>query len=1399
MKVNQNAQYDDLADYARKGQWEELLKKIDSTGDQTQISLQLLKIQALRATGAGEVANKTLVEFALNQRECPVSSASALAEELIQCSYFKLSQRFIDALERSEHPSAYFLRASQLREEAKYADALKALSRLKTYSEFWFHLAQLSEAWIRIRQAHLRKAEECLEGAQNDSTIATQKLIARFELASGQLEKAVQRLELVANRQPFDWEWPHLLASASLSLGKKNLADAIELVELGIRRQPRHAESWALLAMFKLSTGLDDQALKCASQALAIKPWLDTPVTPFIENHVSKRKFKEAGKFLKNVLRLADTPRRQAIALDLMRLEGARKKPILELATKLSEQFDNESDVLRSVAAAYISLNQRDLAAPLLEKIIERNPYDLATKNNLAALYKERGDLDDAIRLWSQLAKKGELSSKLNLAQAYTERGDYDTAKHLWTEIAQAKNREDPRIYRGFAHICVRQGDLNKSLEYVEQACLKEPSNAKNWLLKASLTRQLESAAKACDLLESVIQQVDTPVELRKELVRLWRIILIPGVILRRISEWISENPAEISYYLLYSSEAERIAEYSSAEEALRKARDIDESLGTVELVRYLLRRAKYSEAKTIAEQWAQKNQTDIRPWAQLAEVCFLENDPEAALDAINNALAIEPLRSSLIRQKIGVLLSLERFSDAELCARLLWEHNQEYNSFSMLLRTIERQQHFDRASILVREVLERDPKDTWLRLRYARQLRLKGDTKGSIFVLEQLYNDLPESDLAAKNLIATYLRSGDRTGALKISADFSSRFPDRADLQLSLSEILMRQGLVPEARKILDYIRNTSPEILEAWISAALVERHESNAEGEKTLWRLIAKKFPTSRWARNAWPHWLRLGMEKEFEKALNEWRMAEPNNAEPWWIAYSVATKLSRYVIAMQILDGVERRTGRTPNVLAARATAASEQYKMSAAERYITEACNLSPTNVDFLERKIAINLKSGNWSEFDQDFNRLCYLLSNQKFNIYERLFFNLNCHPSWQSSELFKFYQDWGRRLARTEMQSRFDQPIKYKKDRKIRVGYISPDFRKHVVAKFTKPILEHHERKDFELFGYAHLENETADSWTKDFQQYFDHWREIQFWSMDELENKIRADSIDILVDLAGHTSNNKLELFLRRVAPIQASHIVGAGQTTGLPCVDYLVTSDELWPKEEECNASEKIERIKHRGIVFDIPEDALAVVEPPSLKHGRVLFGVFARPLRVNYRCISMWSKILKAVPNSVIRFEHAPYLESDIQARFIEMFSGEGIDSSRVEFRHTRPYWRAFQEIDIQLDPFPAGSGSTATEGLYMGRPVITKIDRPAMGRATHAQLVALELDEICSARTDDEYVVKAINLASNSALLQDLSRNLRSRFLASPIVYYEGYAKELASTYRKWMSQFYIED
>ena len=247
------------------------------------------------------------------------------------------------------------------------------------------------------------------------------------------------------------------------------------------------------------------------------------------------------------------------------------------------------------------------------------------------------------------------------------------------------------------------------------------------------------------------------------------------------------------------------------------------------------------------------------------------------------------------------------------------------------------------------------------------------------------------------------------------------------------------------------------------------------------------------------------------------------------------------------------------------------------------------------------------------------------------------LLFNANYCPNHTSEEIFSYYQQFNDKFG-LPLQKEWQPftPIK-KPKKKLKIGYVSPDFRNHSMKGFLKPVLANHNHEYFEIYAFAELSKE--DHVTKQYQSYVDHWIPTQNLTDEQMVQKIRDMEIDILVDLAGHTNGNRLEVFARKPAPVSLSWWIGSAYTTGLSSIDYFITDKVMAPEGNENLFSEKICHLPHHAAIWDPDSNQMGEVGPlPALKKGHITFGTLTRAIRINDRVIKVWADILKRVKNS-----------------------------------------------------------------------------------------------------------------------------------------------------------------
>ena len=398
---------------------------------------------------------------------------------------------------------------------------------------------------------------------------------------------------------------------------------------------------------------------------------------------------------------------------------------------------------------------------------------------------------------------------------------------------------------------------------------------------------------------------------------------------------------------------------------------------------------------------------------------------------------------------------------------------------------------------------------------------------------------------------------------------------------------------------------------------------------------------------------------------------------------------------------------------------------------------------------------------------------------------FSSLLFTSNYHPDKSSEEIFAAYQEYDRRFCVPLRDQWLPFSNNPEPDRRLRVGYVSPDFRICSASYFLEPLLANHSKSVVEVFAYAQLAVE--DQMTAAYKSYVDHWVPTLGMNDVDLTERIRADQIDILVDTAGHCANHRLGVFARKPAPVSLSWL-GYGYTTGLSAIDYYLTDDMAAPPGSEHLFSEAPWPLDPFAYVYR-PAQGMGEVSPlPALSRGYITFGTLTRSVRINYRTIRVWAQILQQVPNARLIIDSVSYKEVPVQDSLAELFAAHGISRDRLEIGCHSPPWDTLRRIDIGLDCFPHNSGTTLLETLYMGIPFITLADRPSMGRLGSSILRALGRSEWIS-QTEEEYVRKAVALASNLPTLEINRAVQRGQMKASPLMDEQAFAQKVESAYR----------
>jgi protein O-GlcNAc transferase len=352
--------------------------------------------------------------------------------------------------------------------------------------------------------------------------------------------------------------------------------------------------------------------------------------------------------------------------------------------------------------------------------------------------------------------------------------------------------------------------------------------------------------------------------------------------------------------------------------------------------------------------------------------------------------------------------------------------------------------------------------------------------------------------------------------------------------------------------------------------------------------------------------------------------------------------------------------------------------------------------------------------------------------------------------------------------------------------ERRLRIGFVSPDFRDHVVGRNILALFQHRDRAAGEFFCYSNLV--VADALTGTFRQLADHWRDIPAVPPQNVAEQIRQDGIDILVDLALHMAGTSLMVFARKPAPVQVT-FAGYPGSTGVETIDYRLSDPYLDPPEHDSLYSEKTIRLPHSFWCYATVADDVPTNPLPALSTGAVTFGCLNNFGKTNLATFDLWSKILQAIDRSRL-FLLCP--EGSHRQAALDFFQSRGIGPDRILFfahHPRREYLQLYHQIDIGLDTLPYNGHTTSLDALWMGVPVVTLVGKTVVGRAGYSQLMNLNLPELITT-TPDAYIATVTALARDLPRLQGLRAALRPRMQQSPLMDAPAFARAFEAALRQ---------
>ena len=683
-----------------------------------------------------------------------------------------------------------------------------------------------------------------------------------------------------------------------------------------------------------------------------------------------------------------------------------------------------------------------------------------------------------------------------------------------------------------------------------------------------------------------------------------------------------------------------------------------------------------------------------------------------------------------------------------------------------------------------------------------------------------------PKHQFAWKVLTAIFNQTNKMSEALYVCQKSVKLYPNDVESQKNLGFIFQKLGKLNEAEATYKKILILEPKNIEVYNYLGVMQHEQGKLiEAEATYKKILALK-PDLAEAYNNLGN--TLNAQCKFVEAETSFRKAislKPEYVEAYYNMGIILNKQQKYNEAEA---SYKKAINLKPDHVEAYnnlGTTLNEQSKFIEAEAFLRKAIALKPDHVEaynnlgtslneqskfieaeaFFRKAIALkhdypiaysNLGNtlqglGKIEEATENYDKAIKLKVDY-YKAYNNKNLCLNYSSSHSPLYIYQQHHKFEKQFGGFKAKLPYSQNIKKKFNERLRIGYVSGDFREHSVAYFFKPLLENHNAHVVETFCYYN--NIFVDRITKSLMKTCDHWRSIFGIANSEILKIIKADKIDILVDLSGHTNNNNLLVFAQKPTPIQVTWL-GYPNTTGLSAIDYRFTDSITDPiGETDEFFSEKLLRLPNGFLCFQGNEKVIFESDLPRSRQDYITFGSFNNSSKITSQVIDVWSKILDLVPKShlILKCNKFKYNKD----YFFDLFKNKGLTKDRIHlyehFPSTNDHLELYNSIDIGLDPFPYNGATTTCEALWMGVPVITLQGDRHVGRVGASILTNVGLKDFI-AKDIDNYIKLAIEMSGNTSYLKEIRKNLRGQMQKSLLCDARTFANDIETSYKDMWS------
>lgn len=603
----------------------------------------------------------------------------------------------------------------------------------------------------------------------------------------------------------------------------------------------------------------------------------------------------------------------------------------------------------------------------------------------------------------------------------------------------------------------------------------------------------------------------------------------------------------------------------------------------------------------------------------------------------------------------------------------------------------------------------------------------------------------------------------------------------------LSGAMAFQRGGHLEEAVELLQKARKLNADSVECrmFLGMALADlgRH---AEAEPHLVRALKKSPQMAEMWENLARCQRAMGLPHEALVSLGKFAQIQPTNATAHELLGELAAVVNGFASAEpHFRKATEIDTGMAIAWSNLGLSLLEKTRHIAEGMECLDKALQLDPFLVAASSAR-ALGLQRLYKTEESLDLNNSILWMEPQNARVLSARNMLLNYLPGQDRQSVFEAHKEFGALFAKDEFQVFFNPQ---EPDKKLRVGFISPDLRHHSVAFFLKPLLENlaPSRVQTLLYHCHHIEDNTSTVLRK----LASKWTNLNGVEDDAAAALIQRDAPDILIDLAGHSAMNRLPLLSRGLAPVQISYL-GYPDTTGVPTITHRLVDEITDPSgDADAFATEKLIRFSPCAWTYEAPSDAPSPAIPDE--KASITFGSFNNFLKVTDNTLAVWAKILAQVPDSRL-FIKSVYLDDpEVRKNVLERIAAAGIAEARAEisgfFAATQDHLAAYKRVDVALDTFPYNGTTTTCEALWMGVPVVSLIGDRHAARVGLSLLTAIGHAE-WAAENEHAYIEKAVALAEDRALRSQLRDSLRGQVAGSRLCDHTGQATRFEAALRQ---------